>query len=232
MGDQVMNSRVQILIVGSDSIILDIFSTQTELRKEFFATGVNSGEAALKSLGKNHYDVIVFDTNLSDMNWCEFYKAMYGVDVNSPIIILTDAELNKKEASKEVAVEYLCKPFKFYVLLSMIRTQIWQQEYTGNKKLMIGPYIFFPSDKTLQIAPEEKKIRLTDKETDILRFLLQAGEKITSREALLDEVWGYNSNVATHTLETHIYRLRQKIKLSNSNTQIILTERGGYRLAK
>ena len=95
---------------------------------------------------------------------------------------------------------------------------------------MIGPYIFYPSDKTLEVAGESKKIRLTDKEAAILKFLLRAGDRVTSRDVLLDEVWGYKSNVTTHTLETHVYRLRQKIELGHSNAQILVTEPGGYRL--
>ncbi len=227
-----MNTRMQIFIVGSDTTILEIFSKQTELRKEFLATGANSGAAALKALGQNHYDLIVFDTNISDMDWCEFYTEISTVGVNLPIVVLADAEGNKSEEPEGGIVEYLYKPFKLDLLLSRIRTQIWQQESSASKKLMIGPYIFIPSDKTLQISKEKNKIRLTDKETSILKFLLRAGEKITSRDTLLDEVWGYNANVTTHTLETHIYRLRQKIERSNSKTQIIVTERGGYRLAQ
>ena len=226
MGEQSMNTQMQIFIVDSDPTILDIFSKQNELLKEFCATSANNGASALKALSKDHYDLIVFDTNISDMDWREFHEVMRSVGVNLPIIILSDAEVKKREESEGAAIEYLYKPFKFNVLLSMIRTQIWQQESSGSKKLMIGPYIFIPSDKTLHVSEEKNKIRLTDKETSILQFLLRAGEKITSRDTLLDEVWGYNSNVTTHTLETHIYRLRQKIDRSNSETQIIVTERG------
>ena len=77
---------------------------------------------------------------------------------------------------------------------------------------------------------ENKKIRLTDKETAILKFLLRAGDQVIGRDILLEKVWGYNSNVTTHTLETHIYRLRQKIERGHSNAQLLVTEPGGYRL--
>ena len=77
----------------------------------------------------------------------------------------------------------------------------------------------------------DKKIRLTEKETAILKYLYRAGNKPVSRDTLLGEVWGYNSGVTTHTLETHIYRLRQKIEEDPSHAQILLTEQGGYRLS-
>ncbi|MBO6905972.1 MAG: winged helix-turn-helix domain-containing protein, partial [Parvibaculum sp.] len=93
----------------------------------------------------------------------------------------------------------------------------------------IGPYSFRPSAKVLMDA-QEKKIRLTEKETSILKYLYRAGAKVVGRDILLAEVWGYNSGVTTHTLETHIYRLRQKIEKDPSNAEILVTETGGYRL--
>jgi DNA-binding response OmpR family regulator len=94
----------------------------------------------------------------------------------------------------------------------------------------IGPYRFQPSNKTLVRDTDQCRFRLTDKETAILKYLYRAGEKVVSREVLLDEVWGYNANVTTHTLETHVYRLRQKIEPDPSNVTILITEPGGYRL--
>ena len=76
----------------------------------------------------------------------------------------------------------------------------------------------------------DKQIRLTEKETAILKFLFRSGEKVVSRETLLNEVWGYNTGVTTHTLETHVYRLRQKIEIDPSSAKLLVTEPGGYRL--
>ena len=93
----------------------------------------------------------------------------------------------------------------------------------------IGPYTFRPSAKLL-VGEKGGKVRLTEKETAILRYLFRAGQKSISRDVLLQEVWGYNSGVTTHTLETHIYRLRQKIERDPSNARLLVTEDGGYRL--
>jgi DNA-binding response OmpR family regulator len=73
-------------------------------------------------------------------------------------------------------------------------------------------------------------VRLTEKETAILKYLYRAGEKTIGRAILLNEVWGYNSGVTTHTLETHVYRLRQKIERDPAKAEILITEPGGYRL--
>ncbi|MEX1083356.1 MAG: helix-turn-helix domain-containing protein, partial [Xanthobacteraceae bacterium] len=95
--------------------------------------------------------------------------------------------------------------------------------------LAIGPYSFRPGSKVL-LDSKGQKIRLTEKETAILRFLYSAGREPVSRETLLQEVWGYNSGVTTHTLETHIYRLRQKVEQDAANPAILMTESGGYKL--
>jgi DNA-binding response OmpR family regulator len=94
----------------------------------------------------------------------------------------------------------------------------------------LGAYEFRPAGKAL-LDDRGRKIRLTEKETNILKYLYRAGEKAVSREELLAEVWGYNAGVTTHTLETHVYRLRQKIEPDPANARLLLTEQGGYRLA-
>ena len=77
---------------------------------------------------------------------------------------------------------------------------------------------------------KKRKIRLTEKETAILKYLCRTGNKVVARDVLLSEVWGYNAGVTTHTLETHVYRLRQKIEADPSNAILLVTEPGGYRL--
>jgi DNA-binding response OmpR family regulator len=115
------------------------------------------------------------------------------------------------------------------VLLARIRAQLRQHEQSEDAVFKIGPYTFKPAAKML-IRGDNRKVRLTEKETNILKFLYRAGERVVGREILLHEVWGYNAGVTTHTLETHIYRLRQKIEADPSQAQILVTETGGYKL--
>jgi DNA-binding response OmpR family regulator len=128
------------------------------------------------------------------------------------------------------ANDYVTKPFRLSVLLARLRAQLRQHEQSDDAIFTIGPYTFRPSAKTLTDAGGRRKIRLTEKETAILKFLYRAGDQVIGRETLLGEVWGYNAGVTTHTLETHIYRLRQKIEKDPSNATILVTEAGGYRL--
>ncbi len=96
-------------------------------------------------------------------------------------------------------------------MLARISSHLRSHEQSEDAVFKIGPYTFKPSAKML-IDEKDKKIRLTEKETSILKFLFRAGQKVVTRDVLLHEVWGYNAGVTTHTLETHIYRLRQKIE--------------------
>jgi DNA-binding response OmpR family regulator len=114
--------------------------------------------------------------------------------------------------------------------LARIRVQLRSHEQSENAVFHVGPYEFRPAQKLLLDAAK-KKVRLTEKETNILKYLYRAGGKPVAREELLAEVWGYNAGVTTHTLETHIYRLRQKIEPDSASARLLLTEAGGYRLA-
>ena len=116
------------------------------------------------------------------------------------------------------------------MLLARIRVQLRDYEHSEGAVFKLGAYEFRPAGKLL-IDPQGKKIRLTEKETNILKYLYRAGEKPVSREELLAEVWGYNAGVTTHTLETHVYRLRQKIESDPAQAKLLLTEAGGYKLA-
>lgn len=143
-----------------------------------------------------------------------------GHDTDSDTILGLDAGAN----------DYITKPFKFPVLLARIRAQMRQHEQSENAIFTLGPYTFKPAIKIL-LTKDNKKIRLTEKETNILKFLYRATNEVVPRDTLLHEVWGYNAGVTTHTLETHIYRLRQKIEPDPSNASLLVTENGGYRLA-
>ena len=115
------------------------------------------------------------------------------------------------------------------MLLARIRAQLRQHEQSEDAVFTIGDYSFRPAQK-LMVTDDDAKVRLTEKETSILKYLYRADEKVITRNTLLEEVWGYNSGVTTHTLETHIYRLRQKIEKDPSNAVLLVTESGGYKL--
>ncbi len=138
-----------------------------------------------------------------------------------PILILTDGDA-------AAAQDRLARPFRFSTLLARLHALNTHHDAANDAAVRIGPYTFHPSAKLLQA--DGRKVRLTEKETNILKFL-HASSGTVPRDILLHEVWGYGPAVATHTLETHIYRLRKKIEQDPARAQILLTEGGGYRLS-
>jgi DNA-binding response OmpR family regulator len=162
----------------------------------------------------------------------EVCRIMRHNGVKSPIIMLTGADTDADVilGLDAGANDYVTKPFRIDVLMARLRSHIREHDKSQYAVFTIGSYTFRPSDKLLFDIETSKKIRLTEKETSLLRFLVLAGERGADSDTLLDEIWGYNSGLKTHTLETHIYRLRRKLELDISNPIIIMTERKGYRL--
>ena len=226
-----MTAGKKILLVDDDDALRESLSEQLQLHEEF-ATGVaENASAALEAVKTDYYDAIVLDVGLPDMDGREVCRLMRRAGVKSPIIMLTghDTDADEILGLDAGANDYITKPFRLNVLLARLRAQLRQHEQSEDAVFSIGPYTFQPAAKLL-LDREERKIRLTEKETAILKFLYRAGEKVVGRDTLLGEVWGYNAGVTTHTLETHVYRLRQKIEADPSNARILVTETGGYRL--
>jgi DNA-binding response OmpR family regulator len=222
-----------LLLVDDDDGLREALRDQLQLHEEFAIQEAASGAAALEIATDSNHDLLILDVGLPDMDGREVCRLMRRAGVNAPIIMLTgaDTEADTILGLDSGANDYVTKPFKLGVLLARIRAQLRQHERSEDAIFNIGPYSFRPSAKML-IDPEngDRKIRLTEKETAILKYLFRAGEKVVGRDVLLNEVWGYNSGVTTHTLETHVYRLRQKIERDPSNAELLVTEPGGYRL--
>jgi DNA-binding response OmpR family regulator len=226
-----MAQRKTLLIVDDDQDLRGAIAEQ--LQAEAFDTleAATAGEGvALAKEAKP--DLILLDVDLPDMDGREACRRMRDGGVATPVIMLTAADTDEDTVKglDSGANDYVTKPYKFAVLLARIRAQLRDYEHSEGAIFRLGAYEFRPAAKML-LDEKGKKIRLTEKETNILKYLYRAGEKPVSREELLAEVWGYNAGVTTHTLETHVYRLRQKIEPDPTNARLLLTEAGGYKLA-
>ncbi len=227
-----MAQRKTILIIDDDADLRELLGEQLELAAEFSTTGAATAADGVRQAIEGRPDIILLDIDLPDMNGTEACRRLRAGGVTAPILMLTAASGDADTVSglDSGANDYVTKPFKFEVLLARIRAHLRSHEQSEDAVFRIGPYDFRPSGKLL-IDAKGKKLRLTDKETNILKYLYRAGAKSVSREELLAEVWGYNAGVTTHTLETHVYRLRQKIEPDPAKARLLLTEAGGYRLA-
>ena len=224
------NTR-KILIVDDDTELRDALTEQLSLHEEFEAVAVETGTKGVQAAKAGQIDLVIMDVGLPDIDGREAVRILRKNGFKAPIIMLTghDTDSDTILGLESGANDYVTKPFRFAVLLARIRAQLRQHEASEDAIFTIGPYTFRPSSKLL-LNPKGNKVRLTEKETSILRYLYRAGQRPVSRETLLQEVWGYNSGVTTHTLETHIYRLRQKIEKDAAAPAILVTEAGGYKL--
>jgi len=226
-----MPQQKTILIVDDDNELRGALMEQLELHQEFAAAEAATAGDGLRLARETRADLILLDVDLPDMDGREACRLMRKGGVTTPIIMLTGAASDSDTilGLDAGANDYVTKPFKFGVLLARIRAQLRSHETSEDAVFRIGPYEFRPAAKVL-VDDKARKVRLTEKETSILKYLYRAGAKAVSREELLTEVWGYNAGVTTHTLETHIYRLRQKIEKDAANPEILVTEAGGYKL--
>ena len=223
--------RRRVFLVDDDADLRKTLIDQLAHYREFDLVEADSAAEAIRKVGEVHVDLMLLDVGLPDMDGREAVKILRRDGCKSPVIMLTahDADADAVLGLESGANDYVTKPFRFAVLLARIRAHLRQHEASDDATFEIGGYTFKPGSKLLLDA-RGAKLRLTEKETAILRFLYRAGQASVSRETLLQEVWGYNSGVTTHTLETHIYRLRQKIELDAATPSILVTESGGYKL--
>jgi DNA-binding response OmpR family regulator len=218
-------------MVDDDEDLREALADQLILTEDFDVFEAEDGASGLEKAKEAIYDLVILDVGLPDMDGRELCRLMRKQGVKCPVVMLTahDSDADTILGLDAGANDYVSKPFKFPVLLARIRAQLRQHEQSEDAVFTLGPYTFKPAAKML-ITEDDRKVRLTEKETNILKFLYRAQDGVVARDVLLHEVWGYNAGVTTHTLETHIYRLRQKIEPDPSNARLLVTESGGYRL--
>jgi DNA-binding response OmpR family regulator len=221
----------RILLVDDDEDLREALGEQLIITEDFDVFEAGSGAEAMTKAKEALYDLVILDVGLPDTDGRELCKLMRKQGVKCPILMLTghDSDSDTILGLDAGANDYVTKPFKFPVLLARIRAQLRTHEQSEDAIFQLGPYTFKPAQKLL-VTDDDKKVRLTEKETNILKFLYRSPDGVVPRDVLLHEVWGYNAGVTTHTLETHIYRLRQKIEPDPAQARLLVTESGGYRL--
>ena len=226
-----MSNAQRILIVDDDTSLREALVEQLRLHEEFDPVSAESGTKGVEAAKGGQVDLVIMDVGLPDIDGREAVRILRKNGFKAPIIMLTahDSDADTVLGLDAGANDYISKPFRFAVLLARLRVQLRQHEASEDAEFQIGPYTFRPASKNL-INEKGARLRLTEKEAAILRFLHRADRQVVSREVLLKDVWGYNANVTTHTLETHIYRLRQKIEVDPADARLLVTDAGGYKL--
>ena len=229
-----MAAERPVLIVDDDPTLRATLVEQLNVDGEFAASeaGCIAEAEDLLAAPASRFDAVILDVGLPDGDGRDYCQRLRRNGHHMPVIMLTgsSAETDVVRGLDAGANDYIAKPFRLAELLARLRAQLRSFESSEDAVFMIGPYTFRPAAKLLQDQMRGRRIRLTEKEAAILKFLYRAGARAVGRQVLLNEVWGYNASVTTHTLETHIYRLRQKIEPDPANARLLITEGGGYRL--
>ncbi|NPD70379.1 response regulator transcription factor (plasmid) [Lichenicola cladoniae] len=228
-----MASGRPILLVDNDQIFREALVEQLQSEGQFLVEQASSISQARGFLNESpRYDALILEVVLPDGDGCDFCASQRDSGRRTPVIILSELreEADVVRGLNAGANDYVTKPLRIAELLARLRAQIRIFESNENATFKIGPYTFCPAAKLLQETNGNRSIRLTAKEAKMLKFLYRLGDKLASRQVLLAEVWGYNASIQTNTLETHIYRLRRKIGSHPGGANLLISERGGYRL--
>jgi DNA-binding response OmpR family regulator len=230
-----MPTERQILIIDDDNALRALLAEQLTEDNAFHPVGVATLSEADESLrsGTTRFDTVILDVRLPDGDGRDYCAKLRRQGHKMPIIMLTGScsETDIARSLDAGANDYIAKPFRLLELMARIRAQLRSFEASEDAVLTIGPYMFRPAGRLLVDSRNNRRIHLTTKETALLRLLHRAGNQVVEREELLNNIWGYNSLVRTHTLETHIYRLRQKIERDPTDPRLLVTHRKGYRLS-
>ncbi|WP_163265903.1 response regulator transcription factor [Chelativorans alearense] len=224
-------TKQTILIVDDDDELRSMLKEQLTVYDEFQILDEGTAAKGIQAARSNIVHAAIMDVGLPDIDGREAVKILRRTGFKAPIIMLTarDGDADTILGLESGANDYVTKPFHFAVLLARIRTHLRQHARSDDAVFRIRSFLFQPGKKML-VDERGARIRLTDKETALIKYLYSAQQKVVSRNELLEKVWDYNSDVTSHTLETHVHRLRQKIERNPANAEILVTEGGGYKL--
>ena len=221
------------LLVDDDETLRTALAEQLVDSLDCTVTQVGTIEEGVAAVAKGpRCDAVILDVLLPDGDGRDLCIKLRGQGVRVPILMLTGAgrETDVVRGLDAGANDYVVKPFRLAELLARLRAQLRAFETSEHAEIAIGGYIFRPGAKTLQMQGRGRPIKLTEKEAAVLKFLYRSEGVPVSRDTLLHEVWGYSASASTHTVETHIYRLRRKIEPNPDSERLLVSEGGGYRL--
>lgn len=226
MGSAVME---KILIVEDDDKIARVI--QLELEYEGYEVAIAyTGKEALEKYGTESFDMILLDVMIPELNGLEVLRRIRQKDNEIRIIMLTarDAVMDKVSGLDSGANDYVTKPFEIEELLARIRAQLKQRILSNNAEFQEMKYRHL---KILPMAREvyigEELIYLTQREYDLLHFLVEHKNQALSREQIIEAVWGYDYYGDTNTVDVYVRYLRKK--LDHESPSIISSVRGiGY----
>ena len=220
-----------LLLVEDDEIVLSELCELLSESGEFYITKAKSCDDVHLFFNDNHFDLVILNPELLKGYVQRFLDVLFRIGFSGPIIFTCPVkeivELEAQNMGRILAC--LQRPFKIVSLLECIRRLLSKYEFSSEVIIPIGNIQFYPGSKSIALQ-NGQTVNLTEKETNILKYLHRYRDRIVSKEVLLNEVWSHSTSLTTHTLETYIYRLRKKIRVSFACEELIVTKKGGYQL--
>lgn len=227
-----MKAAHHLLIVSPEHSSHQSPLRQLALYDEFVIAWAGSAAEAMRLLADVHHTAVLVDAPLPDLDEAAFCRQVRRQGTRTPMLVLgagNDAAVIL--ALEAGAIDYLAKPVRANLLMARLRAHLRQYEQCEAAAIPMGQFVLRAGDKVLLDTASGQEIRLTARETDLLKYLHRAGDRTVSQSRLLTDVWGYHASVDTHTVQTHVHRLRRKIGDGRGRTKLIVTDGHGYRLA-
>ena len=216
----------RVLVVEDDDEIADVLRRSLRQEGHEVRTAVD-GEEALEAARDFSPDLVVLDLGLPKLDGVEVCRRL-RTDSDVPILILTarsDTD-DRVEGLDAGADDYLVKPFERAELLARLRALMRRRPPRGSASLRVGDLSLNPD--TREVARGERHLDLTNREFELLEFLMRNQRLVISRERLLEEVWGYDPTSMTNTIDVFISNLRRKLE-QGGEARVLHTKRGaGY----
>jgi len=221
-----------LLIVDDDTDLTAFLGGELQRRAGMRSLVAPTGSRGIVLARTEHFAAILLNVWLPDIDGREVCRVLRRRGVSAPIVMLTaaDRESDIILGLDAGANDYVTKPLRLDVLLARLRAHLRQHQSSEGAVFTFGPYVFRPATKTLTRQGSRDRIRLTGTEAAILRRLCEASPAAIDAGSLFASVWRHNTRTSRHTLEAHIYRLRQKIEPDPAHPRILITVDGGYRL--
>jgi DNA-binding response OmpR family regulator len=227
-----MKAAHHLLIVSAEHSSHQLPLRQLALYDEFIIAWAGSAAEAMRLLADNQHTAVLVDAPLPDLDEAAFCRQVRRQGTRSPLLVLGSG--NEAEvilALEAGAIDYVAKPVRANLLMARLRAHLRQYEQCEAASIPIGRFVLRVAEKLLLDTAGDREIRLTARETDLLKYLHRAGDRTVSQARLLTDVWGYHASVDTHTVQTHVHRLRRKIGDGARGSGLIVTDGHGYRLA-
>ena len=223
--------KKKILLFEPNELIRRTLIEQISSRRDLEVIAVGSFENVEFQIKQSSFDLIIMGTDRGLYSVKALRKLIKDAKIKKIILFMVQPEFMDAASpqNKEVKHNFIGKPFRLEYFFKAIFTILAKISNSKDITHKIGPFTFFPLKKFI-ILDDATKVELTEKEVDILRCLISSGEEVVDRDKLLKQVWNYSSDVTTHTLETHIYRLRQKLEIYPSIPRLIISQGGGFRI--